>query len=699
MPDLPFRLLPLCLLFALSAVASTSSADNQASAAGTAASPAPSALTKPSAPIASVANAALPQPGDDFFRYVNGNWLDSTEIPADRNAWGVGHALAEQTNQNIVKLIEAAMADPNTRGDAKRVADFYAAWMDQAQIEARGLAPLQPLLADIDAIKNKTALAIMLGSTLRADVDPLNATVLHTENLFGLWVSQGLHDPTRYSAYLLQGGLGMPDRVYYLEPAEKMQKLRAEYLAHVTAIFRLAGLDQPAARAARVIRLETALAKTHATRDETDDMQKANNLWRRSAFARKAPGIDWAAFFRAAGLETQPQFHVWHPGAVRGAAQLVAQQDLASWQDFLRFHSINRMAPHLGRAFAEQHFAFYSRTLRGTPEMPVRWKLALNATTGALDNAVGKIYVERYFPAQNKARIAAMVKNIVAAFERRIDAVDWMHPATRREAKAKLKVLYVGVGYPERFTAYDGLEIVRDDAAGNVMRASQWHYRQQIAKLGKAPRQDQWAMPAHIVNAVNLPMQNALNFPAAILQPPYFDVNASDAMNYGALGGIIGHEISHSFDNLGAQFDARGRLRNWWRTADLAHFNQAAQGLVAQYASYRPFPDLTVNGQLTLGENLSDLAGVSAAYDAYRATRGSAAEELAGDREFFTGYALAWREKRREAATRAQILTDGHAPAQYRTATVRNLDAWYRAFDVQPGQALYLPPQQRVRVW
>jgi endothelin-converting enzyme/putative endopeptidase len=675
------------------AQAGTALADPAASA------PAAVAESAAATPVNTHPAPALPRPGDDFFRHVNGAWLDATEIPPDRNAWGGGQALAEQTNQNIVKLIEAAMADPNTRGNAKRVADFYAAWMDQAQIEARGLTPLQPLLSQIDAINSKTALATLLGSTLRADVDPLNSSILETENLFGLWVTQGLHDPAHYYPYLLQGGLGMPDRLYYLDASEKMQKLRAQYREHVIAVFKLAGLDQADARAERVIQLETALARIHAERDDTNDVQKADNRWQRADFARKAPGMDWAAFFAAAKLDAQQQFHIWQPAAISGAAKLVASVDLASWQDFLRFHSINRLAPNLNAALAQQHFGFYHRILRGTPEMPPRWKLALNATTESLDDAVGQMYVARYFPAQNKARIAQMVKNIVSAFDRRIDALSWMAPATRKEAKAKLKTLYVGVGYPEQWKSYDGLEILPGDALGNVLRAEQWRYRQQIAKLGQTPRADEWAMPPHIVNAINLPMQNALNFPAAILQAPYFDVNGSDAMNYGALGGIIGHEISHSFDDQGAQFDSKGRLRNWWSKADLAHFQQASQALATQYSGYRPFPDLAVNGKQTLSENLADLAGLSAAYDAYRAALPDKNAGAAADREFFVGYALSWREKRREETTRVQILTDGHAPAQYRTATVRNLDAWYKAFDVQPGQSLYLAPQQRVRVW
>lgn len=660
---------------------------------------APAAQATTAAPAAQPA-AAAPRPGDDFFAWANGEWLARTEIPADRSSWGEMASLAENTNQRIVKLIEDTGADKRAKGEARKVADYYGAYMDEAAIEKKGAAPLKPLLDKIAAIKDKTALAGALGASLRADVDPLNNTDFATENLFGLWVSLGLHEPDRNRPYLLQGGLGMPDRAYYLDASERMAGLRTQYQKHIAAMLKLAGYaDADAeARAAKVFALEVDIANVHATRAESADVLKADNTWSRKDFQAKAPGMDWDAFFKATRLSDQDKFIVWHPGAVTGEAALVEKIDLATWKDYLAFHRINQMAGVLPKAFVDQRFEFYGKALTGTPQQSLRWKRALGATNEAMDEAVGKLYVAKYFPAENKARLQAMVANIVAAFGKRIEKLDWMAPETRAQAQQKLKTLYVGVGYPDKWKSYEGLKVVAGDAFGNAVRSEEFHYAEEIAQLHRKPDRKAWSMPPQLVNAVNLPLQNALNFPAAILQPPFFDPKASDASNYGAIGAIIGHEISHSFDDQGAQFDAQGRLRDWWTKADLEHFQAASQKLVAQYNSYKPFPDLAVNGQLTLSENLADLAGLSAAYDAYKDNGGKAGGEE-GDRQFFTGFANSWRNKAREAAERRGILTDGHAPPQYRAATVRNIDAWYKAFDVQPGQKLYLAPEQRVRVW
>jgi putative endopeptidase len=647
------------------------------------------------APVNSPSMTVLP--GDDFFTWANGDWLAKTEIPADRGSWSAMGALAEDTNTRIAKMIDELGADKNASGDARKVADFYAAYMDEAGIEKRGLAPIKPMLGNIAGIKDKAALVRALGGSIRADVDPLNATNFFTENLFGVWVAQGLTDPSRNLPYLLQGGLGLPDRAYYLENNARMAELRTKYQQHIAAMLKLAGMDRSDERAARVFELELALAQTHATREQSADIQKSNNVWTLKDFAAKAPGIDWAAFFKAAGLSGQDRFQVYHPSAVTGAAKLLAQADVATWRDYLAFHKLNQYAGLLPKAFADQRFEFNGKALSGTPQQSARWKRALGATNAAMDEAVGKVYVARYFPAENKARVQAMVANIIDAFSRRIDKLEWMAPATRAQAQAKVKSLYVGIGYPEHWKSYDGLRVVAGDAFGNAIRAEEYHYQQEIAKLKRKPERTEWAMPPQLVNAVNLPLQNALNFPAAILQPPFFDPKASDAANYGAIGSIIGHEISHSFDDQGAQFDAQGRLRDWWTKEDLAHFKAASGKLVAQYNAYKPFPDLAVNGQLTLSENLADLAGLEAAYDAFKTT--PAGKSAEADREFFRGFAQGWRSKAREASLRRGVLTDGHAPAQYRTYIVRNLDAWYKAFDVKPGQSLYLAPQERVKIW
>ncbi|KAB8041325.1 M13 family metallopeptidase [Janthinobacterium aquaticum] len=672
-------------LIAALSVATLASLPVQAQPGGTPAAQAPAAVL----------------PGDDFYGYVNGEWMRTTDIPADRSSWGSFASLAEATNARILGLVEALPKNAVAGTEAAQIGDFYRTYMDEAAIEAKGWAPIKPLLKKIDQLHDQAGLARALGESLRADVDPLNATNFFTENLFGLWVAQDLNDTSRNVAYLLQGGLGMPDRAYYLTDSPRMQSLRTSYQAHIAAMLKLAGYSQPEERAARVFALEQQIAASHATREDSADVAKGNNAWRAQDFASKAPGLDWKAFFQSAGLTAQQDFIVWHPGALTGSAALVAKVPLTTWKDFLAFHTINHFSTTLPKVAADQRFAFYGSALSGTPQQSSRSKRALAATNAALSDAVGKLYVERYFSPESKARVQQMVGNIVTAFSRRIDQLDWMAPATKAQAQEKLKTLYVGVAYPEKWTSYQGLQVVRGDALGNALRAEQFHTRQELAKLRQPVDRKQWAMPAQLVNAVNLPLQNALNFPAAILQPPFFDPQASDAVNYGGIGATIGHEISHSFDDQGAQFDAQGKLRDWWTPADLAHFQGASKQLVAQFSAYKPFPDLAVNGQLTLSENLADLAGLSAAYDAFMLTQQGKAqpEQLQAQRDFFTGYGISWRSKAREAAARQQILTDGHAPAQYRADTVRNLDGWYPAFDVKPGQQPYLAPAERVRVW
>ncbi len=650
-----------------------------------------------SAPAKPAATTMLP--GDDFYAWANGEWMAKTEIPADRGSWGSMAALADESNGRIVKLIEEAAANKAARGEARKVADFYTAYMNEAAIESAGLAPLKPRLAKIEAIKDRAALSRVLGEFLRADVDPLNATNFNTPNLFGTWINQGLTDPSRNVPYILQGGIGLPDRAYYLDNSPKMAELRSKYQQYVGAMLKLAGYDNVEARAARIFALESELAESHASREESSDIQKANNTWTMKDFAARAPGIDWNAFMAGARLAGQDRFIAYHPGAIKGAAEQVAATDLATWKDYLAFHTLNQFASTLPKAYSDLRFEFYGKTLTGSPQQSVRWKRALAATNGAMDEAVGKMYVAKYFSASDKARVQKMVADIKLAFERRIDKLDWMAPTTRAHAKEKVRTMYVGVGYPDSWKSYDGLQVSPTDALGNVLRAQEFHYNQQLAKLKQKPKKTDWAMPPQLVNAVNLPLQNALNFPAAILQAPFYDPKASDAQNYGAIGSVIGHEISHSFDDMGAQFDAQGRLRDWWTKEDLAHFKKASQKLVEQYNAYKPFDDLAVNGQLTLSENLSDLAGLAAAYDAFKASPSGKGTGVEADRELFTGFAHAWRTKMREASLRRIVLTDGHSPGQYRTYTVRNLDAWYKAFDVQPGQQLYLAPEQRVRVW
>ncbi len=693
------RLIVLCSFAALAVVSETACAPaTRATGAGAAATvPASHGID-----LAGIDRSAAP--GDDFFRYANGTWLKTTEIPADRSFWGVSGTLVELTARRTADLItEASKTEGPAGSDARKIGDTYATFMDEAAIEAKGLQPLQPALESLAAISDARALARALGGTLRADVDVLNNTNFYTANLFGLWVAQDLNDPGRYSPFLLQGGLGMPDRDYYLDASPRMAEIRTRYQAHIAAILKLAGTADGDAKAARIFELEHRIAEAHVSRVDSQDVLKGNNHWTRQDFIGRAPGLDWQAFFSAAGLDVQNEFVVWQPSAVTGIAALVRDQPLATWKDYLTFRAVERASTFLPKAFVDEQFAFYGKVLSGTPKLRDRWKRGVDVTDAALGEVVGKLYVARYFPPAEKARAEEMVRNEVAAFGRRIDGLDWMARETKIKAKAKLAALKVGVGYPDKWRDDSALEVVRGDALGNAQRASLFRYRWNVKKLGQPVDRGEWVMNPQLVNAVNLPAMNALNFPAAILQPPNFDPARPAVMDYGSIGSVIGHEISHSFDDQGALFDASGRLENWWTKDDFAHFNASAEALVRQYDGYHPFPDLTVNGKLTVSENIADVAGLAAAYDAYRLSLGGkeapTVQGLTGDQQFFLSFAQGWRTKFREPALRQRIVIDSHAPAEYRADTVRNLDAWYDAFSVKPGQALYLAPKDRVRVW
>ncbi|WP_426688022.1 M13 family metallopeptidase [Rhodanobacter ginsengiterrae] len=644
------------------------------------------------------------KPGDDFFRYANGDWLKTAKIPADRSSTGSFLKIFEQSEKDTAELIRNAGAGhPAAGGNARKIADYYAAWMDTATIEKHGMTAIKPELAQIDAIASRDDLARVLGSRLRADVDPINATNYHTQNLFGLFVTQGLEDPSRHVAYLLQGGIGLPSRDYYLSDEPHMVEARGKYLTYVGALLQQAGIADAQAKAKTIVALETKIAKAQASLLDSEDVHKANNLWSMADFGAKAPGLDWAAYFQAAGLQDQAQIDAWQPGAITGLSALTASEPLQAWKDLLTFHTLNHAAGLLPKAFAELNFEFYVHTLQGTPVQQPRWKRAVGATSNELGDAVGQLYVKHYFPASSKAQIEQLVKNLVAAFHDRIDTLSWMTPATRAKAKAKLDTLRVGVGYPETWRDYSSLEIRADDALGNRLRAEKYEYEHQRAKLGQPVDKGEWWMTPQTVNAVNLPLQNALNFPAAILQPPFFDPKADAAANYGAIGAIIGHEISHSFDNLGAEFDAQGKLENWWTPEDLAHFKAAGQQLVKQFNQYEALPGLHVNGEQTLGENIADVSGLTIAYLAYqKSLNGKPApviDGLSGDQRFCLAFGQAWRGKIRDAALRQRLATDVHAPGDFRAETVRNLDQWYPAFKAKPGEKLYLAPKDRVKIW
>ncbi len=644
------------------------------------------------------------KPGDDFYQYANGAWIQRTEIPPDRAEVDVFTKLGDLSNKRTADLIEEiAKSNPPAGSGTRKVADLYNSFMDEAAIEAKGLAPLRPHLDEIAAIRDQRELARALGATLRADVDALNNTNFHTANLFGLWVAPGFNDSEHYTAYLLQGGLQLPDREYYLGDSEHMRKLRSQYQAHIAAMLKLAGFTDTDARAARIRELEHAIAQTHRSLADNEDIHTANNTWTQADFSAKAPGLDWTEYFRGAGISQQSSFIVWQPEAFKGESALVASIPLETWKDWMAFHLIEAYSNVLPKAMAEERFAFFGKELSGTTLQRPRWQRGVFLVNGLLGDTVGQIYAQRHFSPEAKAQAQAMVANLIAAFRKRIEALSWMDPATKAEAQAKLSTLYVGIGYPETWHDYSSFEVKADDIFGNIWRGRLSDYRREVARLGKPVDRKEWSMTPQTVNAVNLPLQDALNFPAAILQPPFFDPMAPAAANYGAIGTVIGHEISHTFDTEGSTFDSKGRVRNWWTPADLKHFEAATAQLAAQYDTYKPFPDLSLNGKQTLAENIADVAGISAAYDGYKASLSGktapAQDGFSGDQQFFIAFGQNWGTKDREAALRQQVMTDEHSPGMYRAAEVRNIDAWYAAFDVRMGEKLYLAPADRVRIW
>ena len=644
------------------------------------------------------------KPGDDFYLYANGGYIAHTPIPADQSRIGVFSALSDTSFKNVASIIQnSTKANAPVGSNQRKIGDLYESYMNEEAIETHGLTALNLQLAAIQAIRNPRDLAHALGLSLRADVDPLNNTNYHTANIFGLWVAPSFNDPERYTPYLLQGGLELPNRDYYLSESPHTLTIRAKYLAHIASMFRLARMSDPDTRAALVLDLETAIARQQSSLADSEDIHKANNPWTPADFSSKAHGLDWSEFFRAAALDHQATFIVWQPAAITGEASLVATVPRQSWKNLLAYHLIEAYATSTSKALADERFAFFGTVLSGaTQQRPrdVRGDVLVSATLG---DAVGQLYAQRFFSPEAKSQAQALVANILAAFKVRLENLAWMAPSTKREALAKLATLQVGVGYPDQWHTYTALEIKPLDLFGNLWRASLFEYHYSLGRIGIPVDRKEWCLTPQTVNAVNLPLDNGLNFPAAILQPPFFDPKAPAAANYGAIGTIIGHEISHTFDSQGAAFDSKGRVRNWWTPDDLAHFDSVTAALAAQYDTYKPFPDIAVNGRQTLGENIADVAGVAVALDGFHAaTRGQTLPTIGGlnpDQQFFIAYSQNWGSIIRSDALRQQVLTDPHAPGQFRAATVRNIDDWYPTFNIKSTDKLYLPPKDRVQIW
>ncbi|MGL4576100.1 MAG: M13-type metalloendopeptidase [Burkholderiaceae bacterium] len=667
------------------------------------------AFAQQPAPVSGV--DASVHPGDDFFAYANGQWLKATEIPAGRARWTVRDEIQALTRQQVASLLGDLAAGPTASPAARKVADYRAAFLDQNAIEARGLTPIQPLLKRIAVLRDKSDLARWLGSEMPADGDPMGFGGAQSAHLLGLAVDKGISGERFNAAFLVQGGLGLPDREHYLSDAAPMQALRGKYRDYLAQLWVLTGRRPEPQRIDAVIALETAIARSHATQEDSGKEENARNLWTRADFARQAPGMGWGAFFAAAGLARQDSLIVWQPSALKGAAALLAAQPLQVWKDYLHLRTVDRYAQVLPRAIADAAYALHGVAVAGQSASAPRAQQANAAVQRSLGDRVTRLYVERHFAAAHKARVQSIAAQVKAALRERVAVVHWLSPAGRQQAMAKLDAVYFGLGHADRWLDDADLQIRRDDAFGNQRRTAQWHTRRALAQLNQPVDPKRWVLPGHDIVAGLIFTQNAYNFPAGLLQAPKFDIAQSaepDAFNFGAIGAIVGHELTHFIDTLGADYDLQGAKRRWWSAEDLARYQAATQPLVEQFSSYRPFPDtfpdVAVDGKASLVENLADLMGLTAAFEAYRRTlathpRKDDAEYVKQqDQLFFIGFARSWRAKLSDDALRKQAATT-HPPGTYRIATVRNFDAWYHAFEVRPGHRLWLEPKDRVQPW
>ena len=627
-------------------------------------------------------------PGDDFVRYAGGAWEAKTEIPADKASWGAFNALGDRSLDQTHTILEAA-----SKASGSKIGDFYASFMDEAAVNAKGIAPVQPWIAALQGAGDKTALAVEMAKLEQQGVG----------GLFRGGVQQDDKAPENYIFGFSQGGLGLPDRDYYLKDDPKLADTRAKYQAYQAQMLGLAGVENAPARAAAVFAFEKQLATAHWDRIKSRDSDLTYNKWAMADFAAKAPGFPWDAYFKTVGTAGQANFLVGMPDAVTGEAKAFADAPVQVLQDFMTLKVLRAYAGYLSKPINDANFAFYGTVLSGAPQQPVRWKRAVGTVSGALGEEVGKSYVATYFPPETKAAADQLVKNIIAAMRVRLDKLTWMAPETKVKAQAKLAAFTPKIGYPSVWRDYSALTVKRDDLVGNVAAANAFEYRRDLAKLGQPIDRTEWGMTPMTVNAYANPPMNEIVFPAAILQAPFFDAKADPAINYGAIGVVIGHELSHHFDDQGRKYDPTGKLTDWWTAEDVKRFTAMTDLLVKQYDAYEPLPGLHIKGGLTLGENMADLAGLALAYDAYQRSLGGKPAPviggLTGDQRFYLGYAQVWRIKFREPALRSQVISNEHSPGPYRTAEVRNVDNWYKAFGVKPGDKMYLAPADRVKVW
>ncbi len=632
-------------------------------------------------------------PGADFFRYVNGHWLDTVEIPEDRSRYGSFDILRERSDDQVHAILD----DLAARGDGadaldQKVGAFYAAWMNQTAIEKLGTKPLAPYLAKIKAVEDRAGLLKLFGTVGYAS--PVGVGTLPDPA-----------NPTRYVVAAGQAGLGMPSRDYYLKEGAEYDTFRSAYRDYLIKIQELAGIGDAAAKADRIIELETALAKSQWEPERQRDIKQIYNPMNREQLMELAPEFDWTSWLEASGFGKVDTIIAAETTAITASGKLLETVPVSTWKDYLTAHFISDNADYLPKAFDEAKFSFFSKALRDIPVQKERWKRGVDLVNNHIGEAIGQKYVDRHYPAESQRQMTELVANLTAALGERISKSDWMDEATRGEAQKKLDAFEPRIGYPSKWIDYSPLVVKPDDVLGNVQRAAQFAFEIDLARLPHPVDRELWAMNPQTVNAYYNPLLNQITFPAAILQPPFFDPNADPAVNYGAIGGVIGHEIGHGFDDQGRQFDGTGKLRDWWTKESAEKFEARTKLLGAAYDKFEPVPGVHVNGQLTMGENIGDLGGLEMAYSAYRRYVASHGEQpeidgLTGDQRFFLSWAQVWRGKSRENALREQLLTDPHSPPEYRVdGVVPNIDAWYAAFNVTPDSAMYIPPDKRVKIW
>jgi putative endopeptidase len=633
------------------------------------------------------------KPGDSFWHFVNGNWDKSTEIAADRTSAGVGVLLVDEAETQVRAIVEDLARDPAKSGAVGRqVGDFYGSWMDEAAIEARGTAALKPYLDKVEAVKT------------RSDLIRLFAEPGYTAPV-GVGILPDPADPTHYIAGAGQGGLGLPNRDYYLLTGEKYDAIRTAYRAYIVQMHELAGIADAEAKADRIIAFETALAKIQWDPARQRDIKQVYNPMNRAQLTELAPQFEWPAYLQSAGLGNVQTVIAAEKSAITETGKMLDSVPLSTWKEYEAFHFIRTHATLLPKAFDDANFAFYGKTLRGQPVQRDRWKRGVQLINGHLGEAVGRIYVDRHYPAESDRQMGELIANLRSGLEARIAASPWMDAATKAQARAKLTAFDPRIGHPQKYIDYSALQVDRGDLLGNFVRSEDFEWKLQLDRLGKPVDRSLWDMTPQTVNAYYNPLMNQITFPAAILQPPYFDPRADPAINYGSIGAIIGHEIGHGFDDQGRQFDPSGKLRDWWTPQAAAQFDARAKKFGEQYDQYEPIPGTKINGKLTMGENIGDLGGLEMAYAAYKRYVAQHGEPkvvggLTGDQRFFIAYGQSWRSKIREGALRERLLSDPHSPPEYRVnGVVRNVDAWYKAFNVKPGDKLYLPPEQRVSIW